>query len=188
MDLFNCVFYLDDLKKQYPDVNFGIECAIANPGYVKLGHDVIMAHHSSITAVSAHNGKYYKPSISVGPQTQIGPYNAFAAINKIQIGANVLFGPYVMVTDHYHSYEDVNTPIMYQPAYSHGPAIIEDDCWLGFGCHILSGVTVGKHCVIGANSVVTKNIEPFSVAVGSPAEIIKKYNFRVGKWEIIKKH
>jgi acetyltransferase-like isoleucine patch superfamily enzyme len=187
MDIFNCVYYLDDLKNHYPDVYFGVDCAIANPGYVKLGSKIIMAHHSSITAVTAHNDKYYKPEISVGDETQIGPYNAFAAINGIRIGAHVLFGPYVMITDHSHDYEDINTPIMYQSVNSRGPVVIEDDCWLGFGCHILPGVTVGKHCVVGANSVVTKDIEPFSVVVGSPAEIIKQYDHRTRKWESLKK-
>lgn len=179
------VYYVNELNQYYKDVQFGINCAIANPAYVKMGLNVIMAHHSSITAVTGYNGIYYKPSITIGNGTQIGPYNAIAAIGKIAIGEYVLFAPYVHVNDHSHGFEDISKPIMHQPVFSKGPIIIEDGCWLGFGSHILSGVTIGKNSVIGANSLVTKSIPPFCVAAGNPARVIKQYNSKTRKWDKI---
>ena len=176
------VYYLDDLKSYYPNVEFGINCAIANPAYVKLGTSVMMAHHSSITAVTGYNSKYYQPSIKIGNGTQIGPYNAFAAIDRLQIGDYVLFAPYVCLIDHDHGYKDVTKPIMHQPASSKGPIIIEDGCWLGFGSLVTSGVTIGRNTVIGANSFVNSNIPPYCVATGNPAKIVKKYDFVSKKW------
>lgn len=177
------VYYLEELRIFYPNVEFGINCAIANPAFVKIGPSVIMAHHSSITAVTGYNGNYYKPFIEIGKETQIGPYNAFAAIDRIQIGGHVLFAPYVCLIDHDHGYEDVSKPIMHQPASSKGPIIIEDGCWLGFGSLVLSGVTIGRNTVIGANSLVNSDIPPYSVAAGNPAKVIKKYDRHNKKWE-----
>ena len=52
---------------------------------------------------------------------------------------------------------------------------------------IVGNVKIGKHCVIGANTVVTKDIPNYCVAVGSPAKVIKRYNFEIGEWESVKK-
>jgi len=60
--------------------------------------------------------------------------------------------------------------------------IIEDECWIGANAVITAGVTIGKHSVIAAGSVVTKNIPPYSVAVGNPARVIKQYNFETKQW------
>jgi acetyltransferase-like isoleucine patch superfamily enzyme len=188
MNIYDTVYFTNELRKHYPGAEIEVECAIANPGYVQLNNGAIMRHHSSVTAISSYNDKHFEPRIVIGPGTQIGPYNAFAAVNSIYIGSHVLFAAYVMITDHFHTYENINVPIMHQLVYSHGPVIIQDDSWIGFGCHILSGVTIGKHCVIGANSVVTKNIPAYSVVAGSPAEIIKQYNQTSGKWEPVKGH
>lgn len=177
------VYYASELKLYYPGVEFGINCAIANPAYVKIDRGVIMAHHSSITAVTGYNDRYYQPIITVGEGSQIGPYNPFAAIDRITIGRYVLFAPYMHVSDHSHGYQDVSKPVMHQPVFSNGPVVIEDGCWLGFGSHILSGVTIGKNSVVGANSSVTKDIPPYCVAVGSPARIIKRYRFEKKRWE-----
>ena len=180
------VYYVNELKSYYADVEFGINCAIANPAYVKIEPGVIMAHHSSITAVTGYNDRYYRPMITVSEGTQIGPYNAFAAIDRITVGRYVLFAPYVHVSDHSHGYQDVSKPVMHQPVFSNGRVVIEDGCWLGFGSHILSGVTIGKNSVIGANSLVTENIPPFSVAVGSPAKVIKRFNFERKRWDEVR--
>lgn len=73
----------------------------------------------------------------------------------------VLFTLYVHINDHSHGYQDITKPIMHQLIFSKGKIIIEDDCWLGFGCHVFSGVTIGKHSVIGANPVITSTIPPY---------------------------
>ena len=95
----------------------------------------------------------------------------------------VLFAGYVHVTDHSHGYEDINMPISKQPLISKGPVIIEDECWLGFSCEILSGVHIGRHSIIAARAVVTKDVPPYSIVAGNPARIVKKYNFETNKWE-----
>lgn len=139
------VYYAGELKLYFRGVDFGINCAIANPAYVKIEPGVIMAHHSSITAVTGYNDRYYRPMIIVGEGTQIGPYNAFAAIDRITIGQYVLFAPYVHVSDHSHGYQDVSKPVMHQPVFSNGPVVIEDGCWLGLKCEGIGYPEVSRH-------------------------------------------
>lgn len=97
----------------------------------------------------------------------------------------MLFAGYVHITDHSHGYEDITQPILKQKLISKGPVIIEDDCWIGFGSEILSGVHIGKHSIIAAHAVVTKNVPAYSIVAGNPARIVKKYNFETKKWEKI---
>jgi lipopolysaccharide O-acetyltransferase len=74
---------------------------------------------------------------------------------------------------------------MPQPLKVPGPVVIEDEVWLGERVCVMPNVTIGKHSVIGANSVVTKDIPPYCIAVGVPARIIKQYNHNKKQWEII---
>jgi len=144
-----------------------------------------IGHHSTIMTIVEHCGEKFTPSMIIVKGTMIGSFNSIAVCDKIIIGNNVLFAPRVHINDHSHCYEDISIPIMHQPVFSKGPIVIEDDCWIGFGCHILSGVTIGKHSVIGANSVVAKSIPPYSVTVGMPAKVVKQYNFETKKWDVV---
>ena len=99
----------------------------------------------------------------------------------------MLFAGHVHITDHSHGYEDIEQPIAPQRLISKGPVIIEDDCWLSFSCEILSGVHIGKHCIVAARAVVTKDVPAYSIVAGNPARIVKQYNFETKKWEKIKK-
>ncbi|MBE5850459.1 MAG: acyltransferase [Lachnospiraceae bacterium] len=67
--------------------------------------------------------------------------------------------------------------------FSTGKVIIRDGCWLGSRVSVLAGVTIGKRCIIGTNSVVTNDIPPFSIAAGIPARVIKRWNFETHKWD-----
>lgn len=92
---------------------------------------------------------------------------------EIKIGNNVLIGPYVVIRSQNHQYDNPNILIKNQ-GHKGGQIIIEDDCWLASHVTVTSGCKIGKGSVIGANSVVTKNIAPYSVAFGSPAKFIRK--------------
>ena len=72
---------------------------------------------------------------------------------------------------------------MEQGTIEKGPVRIGRNSWIGIRCSILSGVTIGEHSVIGAGSIVTHDVPPFSIAAGVPARVIKKYNFETQKWE-----
>jgi len=77
------------------------------------------------------------------------------------------------VTDASHRYDDPELPITWQGFTSKGPTRIGDNCWLGTNVVVTDGVMIGRRCVIGANSVVTRDLPPFSVAAGAPARVLR---------------
>jgi len=95
-------------------------------------------------------------------------------VMKVTIGSSVLFGPGVHIYTATHP-TDVKT----RKSKAFGKAVtIGNDCWIGGGVIICPGVTIGNGCVIGAGSVVTKDIPDNSMAVGNPAQVIKKLNWQ----------
>lgn len=158
-----------------------------NPHCIYIGKKVGIGADTFFLPITSHNGITYNPKIIIGDGTWIGKHSSIAAINKVEIGNDVLFAGYVHITDHSHGYEDINKPIASQRLISKGPVIIEEQCWLGFSCEILSGVHIGKHSIVAARAVVTKDVPSYSIVAGNPARIVKQYNFETKKWERIKK-
>lgn len=96
---------------------------------------------------------------------------------NVSIGTNCLFAPNVFISSANHTYNaEPCTPINYQEKKydsTNNKVTIGDDCWIGINCYIAPGVQIGSGCVVGANSSVTKDLPPYSIAVGSPAKVIK---------------
>jgi acetyltransferase-like isoleucine patch superfamily enzyme len=112
----------------------------------------------------------------------VGTNNIIGARKKVVLEENVLLGPHVMMGDHSHAYEDIEIPVKYQIVTEPGPVRIERDSWIGANVFILPNVTIGRHAVVGANSVVNRDIPPYSVAVGTPARVIRRYDFESKRW------
>lgn len=153
-----------------------------NPHCIYFGKNVGVGANTFFGPVLNYMGIAYNPKIIIGEGTWIGKNCSIAAISKVQIGANVLFAGHVHITDHSHGYENILESVAKQPLTSKGPVIIEDDCWLGFSSEILSGVHIGKHSIVAARAVVTKDVPPYSVVAGNPAKIIKRYDSASKKW------
>ncbi len=111
----------------------------------------------------------------------LGHFNHIYATKSIILHKDVLTADKVYISDNLHGYEDIMTPIRKQPIVQNRDVEIGEGSWIGENVCIL-GVHIGKHCVIGANSVVTHDIPDYSVAVGSPAKVIKRYNFEKKQW------
>ena len=125
-------------------------------------------------------------SLLIGDGTYIGRFCHIYSSSKIEIGKKVLIADKVYVADNVHGYRDVSKAVIDQPVEQTSPVVIGDGAWLGENVCVI-GASVGKNCVIGANSVVTKDIPDYSVAVGVPAFVIKRYNFETNQWSITDK-
>lgn len=129
--------------------------------------------------------------IHVGSDVAMNEYVHIGAVESVFIGNRVLIGSKVFVTDHDHgSYgrEGIHTDPRVAPGVrelSASPVIIEDDVWLGEFVSVLPGVRIGKGAIIGAMSVVTRDVPPYCIAVGNPARTIKTFNFDSKRWERI---
>lgn len=117
--------------------------------------------------------------IKIGNHCNFGAFNHITATNRIEIGDNCLTGKWVTITDNNHGEcgtESLSIPPSERNVISKGPVIIGKNVWIGDKATILSGVTIGDGAVIGANSVVTKDIPAYCVAGGNPAKILKQVN------------
>ena len=121
--------------------------------------------------------------ITIGNHTRIGLGNTI--IGPVTIGSNVILAQNVVISALNHNFEDVLTTINQQGVKT-DQIIIEDNVWIGANSSILAGVHIGEHVVVGAGSVVTKNIPPYCVAVGNPARILKVYDHKEQRWIKIK--
>jgi acetyltransferase-like isoleucine patch superfamily enzyme len=118
--------------------------------------------------------------VIIGDHTIVGLGNVI--IGPVRIGHEVMLAQNIVISGLNHGFEDVNISPRRQKEICK-QIVISDDVWIGANVVITAGVTLGKHCIIGAGSIVTKDIPPYSVAVGNPAKVIKSYNFKNGLWE-----
>lgn len=122
---------------------------------------------------------------------QMNDYVHITAMESVRIGKNVLLASKIYISDCSHgSYsgsDNDSSPaeIPKDRKMFSKPVVIEDNVWLGEFVSVLPGVTIGKGSIVGANSVVSKDLPANVIAVGSPAKIIKKYNLETQKWEKI---
>lgn len=109
--------------------------------------------------------------VVIGEWTSLGPYTCIAGPGHVKIGKFCLIASHTGIYANNHNFADPTRYIGEQGVTRKG-ITIEDDCWLGTGVKVLDGVTIGQGSVIGAGAVVTKDIPPYSVAVGVPAKVV----------------
>lgn len=155
---------------------------IFNERYISIGNDTLIGPGVALSAGMVPGQECLtSPVVTIGDRCLIGKGSGIVGHFSITIGNDVWTGHHVYITDQNHGYTDVNIPIS-QQSQPERPVSIGDGSWLGHGSIVLPGVTIGEHVVVGANSVVTHDIPAYSVAVGSPARVIRRYNPETG-WE-----
>jgi acetyltransferase-like isoleucine patch superfamily enzyme len=116
--------------------------------------------------------------VRIGAGTFLNLGVMVAAMELVEIGSHCMFANGCLITDADHRFDDPNRPVPWQGFTTKGPTRVGDNVWCGAHVVITSGVTVGERSVIGANSVVTDTIPPFSVAAGVPARVLRQIEFR----------
>ena len=152
--------------------------------FINFGESLTTGRGCRIEAFSAN----YSVVLNFGKNVQINDYVHICAMNHVSIGDNVLMASHVYISDNSHGFykgtdKDSNPNIAPSKRdYNISPTVICDNVWIGEHVVVLPGVTIGKGAVIGANSVVSKDIAEYTIAVGQPAKPIKKYNFDLNRW------
>lgn len=183
---FFCRILVNLLYYRFILAKIGLRSCIYSPLRIDGGKNIYIGNHVGIQ---------YKTWLASEPLTgakecklviedgcAIGHFNHIYATKSIIIHKNVLTADKVYISDNLHGYEDISCPIIKQPIVQNAIVEIGEGSWLGENACVL-GARIGNHCVIGANSVVTKDIPDYCVAVGSPARVIKRYNFQNKSWE-----
>lgn len=175
----------------YPFAKFGKRVSIHHTcdirrsaaSRIQIGDSVYIAPHTwlNIPEPSADA----PPALILGNGCKIGRRCMFSAKNLVHLEEDVLLGPAVLITDHSHRFSNLEMPIHAQGLSTGGRVRIERNCWLGHGAVIVctSGeLVVGRNSVIGANTVLTGSVPPFSVVAGNPGRMIKRYDPASAKW------
>ena len=140
-----------------------------------MGSDTMIGPYCTLSAGMVPGQECISdPVVSIGDRCLIGKGSGIVGHFSIVIGDDVWTGHNVYITDQNHGYHDVTRPISVQ-TMPEKPVRIGNGSWLGYGAVVLPGADIGEHVVIGANSVVTGVIPSFSVAVGSPARVIRRF-------------
>ncbi|MCX5809876.1 MAG: acyltransferase [Proteobacteria bacterium] len=156
-------------------------CDIRGIERMRFGENVVIQKDCWLNI--AFNNPAPGPMIVIDEGTNIGRRCTISAANRISIGKFVLIAPNVFIADTHHEYQKLGIPIMHQGITTHDDQVtIGDETWIGINTVIMGNVKVGKHCVLGANSVVNKDIPDYCVAVGNPAKVIKMLDVKTGQW------
>lgn len=154
--------------------------------YIQIGTGFTTGFNCRLDAFDFNNSN--RILIKVGENVQINDDVHIAAVESVEIGDDVLIASKVFITDHNHGNYNGNE-IQDSPLSSpnsrriYTDAVkIEKNVWLGEFVCVLQGVTIGEGSIIGAMSVVTKSIPPYSIAIGSPAKVIKTFDFEKNEW------
>jgi lipopolysaccharide O-acetyltransferase len=174
-------------KLRSPNIVLGPRCYIRGLAHITIGNNFHAAEGLWLEAVTCHQGQNFSPCIVIGNDVSISGWSHIAATHRIEIGDGVLIGSKVLITDHNHGqYRTGKGDIEVRPALrlldKDRTVVIGNNVWVGDGVVVMPGVTIGIGCVIGANSVVTQDVPPFTIAGGTPATALKKFDFAAQEW------
>jgi acetyltransferase-like isoleucine patch superfamily enzyme len=148
---------------------------VFNERYIHIGTGTMIGPHVTLSAgMVPGQDCITDPVVSIGDRCLIGKGSGIVGHLQVTIGDDVWTGHHVYITDQNHGYRDIDLPVS-QQSMPERPVRIGSGSWLGHGAIVLPGADIGEHVVIGANSVVTGCIPAFSVAVGAPARVVRRY-------------
>jgi lipopolysaccharide O-acetyltransferase len=158
---------------------------------MEVGSNFIAGRFLWLEAITQHNGVRFYPRIRIGDNVAVNESVHIAAVNSVTIGNNVLMASKIYISDHNHgTYQgDLQSDPTVAPndrQLSFSSVVIEDNVWIGEFVSILPGVIIGEGSIIGSNSVITHTIPPRSIAVGSPARVIKQFSSKEKRWIPVK--
>lgn len=169
---------------------FGFKSLIFKPillygrKYISLGRSVNFYKGARIECIDQHLGQHFQPSLTIGNNTTFEQDAHITCAGKITIGKDCTFLARVLITNISHSYSIPKVKALDQE-FIVRDVKIGNCCFVGMDAKIFPGVTIGDNVIIGANSLVLNDVPSYSVVVGCPARVIKKYDFDRKEWVTI---
>ena len=166
---------------------------ILNPDRIRIGDDVAFGPGCLLNPVKTYPGRAmgapadietqaHDSSIEIGDRVSSTGYLTIGAASSVVIEDDVLMASYIYIGDNQHGMSRTDVPYKYQPLERISPVRIGRGSWIGEHVVILSGVTVGEFAIIGAHSVVTRDVPPRTIVAGAPAKIIKRWSMSENTW------
>lgn len=167
------------------DIHYLSQLSRARACRISLGNSVSLRRGAWLNVATEETEG--DPVIVIEDNSAIGDYSIISAKNRIHVEHDVLIAQSVLVIDHNHAYEDITMPIRDQGVTEGGRIRIGQGSWIARGATIVcprGELTVGRNCVVAANSVVTRSIPDYSLVAGLPARIIRQYDPQTKTWRI----
>ena len=161
---------------------------LAGLAHISIGRNFLAGEHLRMEAITRYGSEHYTPRIVIKDNVAMNDFVHIAAVNLVEIGNNVLMASKIYISDHNHGtysgevQSDPETAPGSRTITADKPVIIEDNVWIGEFVSILPGITIGRGSIIGANSVVSRDIPPHSIAVGTPARVVKRFDSISKTW------
>ena len=182
--IFSWIMFRRNDIRIFPDARLkGIDCMQIGMNF-SSGRGLWMEAVKDFSATR----QIFNPKLIIGDRVSLGEYVHIGCNNRVVIGDDVLMGSKIYITDHNHGIyrgdnaDSPNIPPSDRQLTEGESVEIGARCWIGEFVTILPGVTIGEGCIIGSHSTVTHDIPANSIAVGSPAKVVKKWNKHLGKW------
>jgi acetyltransferase-like isoleucine patch superfamily enzyme len=151
---------------------------IGNFKRIFIGKRVRIFPGARIEVVDKNSSIVFEDNISIGQNIHI----ISGGEQELRIGRDTTFSANVFMTNIDHKYDEINKHILEQSLVN-SKTQIGENCFIGYGAVIQAGTILGKQCIVGANSVVRGTFPDYSVIVGTPARIVKRYDEKNGKWK-----
>lgn len=167
------------------DLHYTSQISRQHAPRIKLGNAVSLRKEAWLNIADAELSN--EPAIVIEDNSAIGSHTIVSARNLIHIERDVLIAQWVLIVDHNHAYEDITVPIVNQGVTEGGRIRIGQGSWIARGAVIVcpkGELTIGRNCVVAANSVVTRSIPDYSLVAGLPARIIRQYDHQTKTWRI----
>jgi acetyltransferase-like isoleucine patch superfamily enzyme len=184
----SCVsrYYQSRFRSCGRNVRIHYPIRILHPECISAGDDVILFDGSILNTMKSYpwrEGDTFQPELVLSDGCCIFRFCRITVTHRIVIGREVMIADRCYIADSTHDYRPVDASVQKNPliTFQRG-IIIEDEAWIGTHCVIVGNIRIGRHSVVGSNSVVTHSIPDYCVAVGAPARIIKRYEPERDAW------
>jgi len=142
---------------------------------ISIGERTLVSKYSWLSTIDKHASESFQPELIIGNDVYIGQYCCIVSSRKVVIEDGCVLSEKVYISDTAHGLDPEMGLIMQQKLVRKGGVHLGKSTFIGYGACVMPGVTLGEHCVVGANSVVTRSFPAFSMLVGVPARLIKTY-------------
>ena len=152
---------------------------LKNVEHISIGTGVMINKYNWLQTIQI---KDRRPELTIGDGCVLGNFNHITCVDRVLLEDKVLTADRVFITDHGHEYADPTRPIIDQGIALRKPVVIGGGSWLGENAVVIS-CRIGRNCAVGANSVVLSDIPDYSIAVGAPARVVRRFNPETKLWE-----
>ncbi len=172
-----------DIRKLFPDVFLGKGVQICGASCVKIGAGSCISDDVWLNVCVRDDTE----RLTIGKCVLVGRRDVISTGGYLEIGDYCILAPNVYVGDVDHAYQgDINKPVLIRGTTDNRKLVIEESCWLAMNAVVTGSLTIERGSVVGANSVVTRDVPPFTVVAGNPSKIIKMYDPIGEEWVQIK--